>query len=153
MIRVLSDKIATLKLSSPLSVPSGTSVRQVIEQIQRRRAGCVLVSEDKRVVGIMTERDVLLKEVARDVSYDDPVDKFMTPNPQTLTADHTIGEAITLMNREGFRNIPIVDAETGEAVALFRIRDIIHHLAESFPEHVLNLPPRPHQKMLTPEGA
>jgi len=150
---MLSDKIATLKLSPPLSVPSGTSVRTVIEQVQRHEAGCVLVCEGKRVVGIMTERDVLMKVVARDVSYDDPVDKFMTPDPQTLTADHTIGEAIALMNREGFRNIPIVDGETGEAVALFRIRDIVHHLAESFPEHVLNLPPRPHQKMLTPEGA
>jgi len=150
---LLSDKIATLKLALPLSVPSGTSVREVIEQIQRRRAGCVLVCEGKRVVGIMTERDVLMKVVARDVSYDEPVDTFMTPSPQTLTADRTIGEAITLMNREGFRNIPIVDGATGEAVALFQVRDVIHHLAESFPAHVLNLPPRPHQKMLTPEGA
>ena len=77
----------------------------------------------------------------------------MTPEPVTLTKDRTIGEAITLMNDEDFRNIPIVDAETGEPIALFNVRDIIHHLAESFPEHVLNLPPRPHQKMLTPEGA
>jgi len=153
VIRVLSDKIATLKLSSPLSVPSGTSVRQVIEQIQRRRAGCVLVSEDKRVVGIMTERDVLLKVVARDVSYDDPVDKFMTPNPQTLTANNTIGDAITLMTDKGFRNIPIVDAATGEALALFRVQDIIDHLAESFPEHVLNLPPHADQQLKTPQGA
>jgi len=101
----------------------------------------------------MTERDVLMKIVARDVSYDEPVEKFMTPRPQTLTGESTIGEAISLMNREGFRNIPIVDAETGKATALFRIADIIHHLAESFPEHVLNLPPRSDQQMKTPEGA
>ncbi len=150
---LLSDKIATLKLSSPLTVASGTSIRQVIEQIRERQAGCVLVCQEQRVIGIMTERDVLMKVVARDVNHDDPVDKFMTSEPVTLTKDRTIGEAITLMNDQDFRNIPIVDAESGEPIALFNVRDIIHHLAESFPEHVLNLPPRPHQKMLTPDGA
>ncbi len=150
---MLRDKIVALKLPAPLSVASGSSVRQVIETVQQHRSGVVLVCEGKRLIGIMTERDVLMKIVARDVNYDEPVDKFMTPNPRTLTPEHTIGEAISLMNREGFRNIPIVDAKTGEPLALFRIRAVIDHLAESFPEHVINLPPRPHQKMQTAEGA
>ena len=150
---MLSDKIATLKLPLPLCVASGSSVREVIETVQRHRAGTVLVCEGKRVIGIMTERDVLMKVVARDVSYDEPVDQFMTPNPRTLTPDRTIGDAIRLMNDEGFRNVPIIDPETAEATALFRVRNVIDHLAESFPEHVINLPPRPHQKMHTPEGA
>ena len=150
---MLADKIVTLKLPSPLCVASGSSVREVIATVQRRQSGAVLVCKEKRPVGIMTERDVLMKIVARDVDYGDPVDKFMTVNPATLTADRTIGEAIALMNREGFRNVPIVDPKSGEAVGLCRVRDIIHHLAESFPEHVLNLPPRSDQKMPTPEGA
>ena len=150
---MLADKIFTLNLPTPLFVASGSSVRQVIETIQRQQAGAVLVVEDKRLVGIMTERDVLMKVVARDVDYDEPVDLFMTPDPRTLTPDRTIGEAISLMHEEGFRNIPIVDAKTGEAISLFRIRDVIFHLAESFPEHVLNLPPEPNQKMKTAEGA
>ena len=149
---LLSDKIRTLDLPRPLSVASGTSVRQVIQTVQRRSAGCVLVVEDDRVVGIMTERDVLMKVVARDVDYDDPVDNFMTKDPFTLTPDATIGEAITLMDRESFRNVPIVDND-GKAIAIFRIQDVVNFLAESFPEQVLNLPPRPHQLMKTPEGA
>ena len=101
----------------------------------------------------MTERDVLMKVVARDVDYEQPVDRFMTPDPRTLTPDRTIGEAISLMNDEGFRNIPIIDKKTGEAISLFRVRDVIFHLAEAFPEHVLNLPPQPNQKLKTAEGA
>ncbi len=127
-------------------------MRQVIKTIQQAQAGAVLVVEGKRLVGIMTERDVLLKVVARDVNYDDPVDKYMTPNPRKLRPNDTIGDAINLMHDAGLRNIPIVD-ENEEAIALFRVRDVIHHLAESFPEHVLNLPPRPHQQMKTAEGA
>ena len=150
---MLNDKIVSLKMAPPLSVASGASVRQVIETVQRHRVGAVLVCEGKRILGIMTERDILMKVIARDVEYDEPVDKFMTPSPRTLTPDRTLGEAITLMNDEGFRNIPIVHPRTGEAIGLFRVQDVIDYLAESFPEHVLNLPPRLDQKMDTPEGA
>ena len=150
---MLSDKIRALNLPRPLIVESGTSVRQVIQNVQQHRAGCVLVSRMKRPIGIMTERDVLMKIVARDVQYDEPVDAFMTPDPMSLTPDDTIGEAISLMNREGFRNIPINDPRSGEAIALFRIQDVIDYLAEAYPEKVLNLPPMPHQLLTTPEGA
>jgi len=150
---LLGDKLISLKMPPPLCVASGASVRQVIETIQRHRVGAVLVCDGKRPIGIMTERDVLMKVVARDVNYDEPVDRFMTPSPRTLTPDRTLGEAISLMHSEGIRNIPIVRPETGEAIALFRVQEVIEHLAESFPEHVLNLPPEPDQKLRTPEGA
>ena len=150
---MLGDKILSLKLPPALRIASGSSVSHVIDTVQRHRSGAVLVCEGTRLVGIITERDVLMKVIRRDVSYADPVDKFMTRDPRTLTPDSTIAEAITLMNDEGFRNIPIVDTNTGEPVALFRVQDVIDHLAESFPEHVLNLPPRPDQKLETPEGA
>jgi len=128
-------------------------VREVIQKVQREGAGCVIVSKDGRPIGIMTERDVLMKIVARDVEYNEPVDNFMTPDPLTLTPDSTIGEAISLMNQQGFRNIPIINPSTGEAIALFQIQDVIDYLAEAYPEKVLNLPPRPHQLLSTPEGA
>jgi Mg/Co/Ni transporter MgtE len=94
---------------------------------------------------------MLLKVVARDVNYGEPVDKFMTANPITLSPDHTIGDAAALMNERNFRHIPVVAAD-GQAIGIVSIKDIISIVAESFPEQVLNLPPRPHQKMETPEG-
>jgi CBS domain-containing protein len=146
------DRIRTLDLQSPLCVASGSSVRTVIETVQKQKAPAVIICEANRPIGIMTERDVLMKIVARDVNHDDPVDKFMTPDPRTLTPDRTIGEAIALMVTDDFRNVPIVN-EDGEPIYLLRIADIIHHIAETFPEYVVNLPPRPHQQLKTPEGA
>ncbi len=150
---MLNDKISSLKLTLPVTVQSGTGVVRVVDEVQRHEVGCVLVCKGKKLAGIMTERDVLLKIVARDVGNDEPVDRFMTPDPITLTASNTIGDAIALMNRENFRHVPIVDPQTGEAIAVFSIKDVINFLAESFPAQVLNLPPRPHQKMKTAEGA
>ena len=150
---MLNEKIGTLKLAAPLCVEIGTSVGEVINEFQRHTIGCVLVCDGPKLVGIMTERDVLLKVVARDVSSEEPVEKFMTPEPVTFTPDRTIGDAIDLMDQENFRNIPIVSAETGESIAVFSIKDVIDYVVESFPEQVMNLPPRPHQEMKTPEGA
>jgi CBS domain-containing protein len=149
----LTTKIGSLGLSAPLCVQSGTPVGEVVGQVQQTEAGCVLIYRDGELAGIMTERDVLLKIVARDVDRSEPVDGFMTPEPITLKENNTIGEAIDLMNRRDFRHIPVLPENGGEAMAVLDISDIINYLAESFPEQVINLPPRPHQTLTTPEGA
>jgi CBS domain-containing protein len=150
---LLDEKISALGFTPPLCIESGTSVAEVVEQIRKRNVGCVVVCHDSRIIGIMTERDVLMKVVARDVKYDEPVDSFMTPSPLTLGPDNSVAEAISLMNRENFRHIPIVRPDNGEVLAVFSIKDVIDYLVESFPEKVINLPPRPHQTMRTREGA
>jgi CBS domain-containing protein len=150
---MMRDKIGSLNLREPLYVDAGTPVGRVVEQIQQDGAGCVVVVEASRVVGIMTERDVLMKVVARDVDYSEPVDKFMTQNPVTITPNDMLGDAVNLMNENKFRNLPVVDTGTSQPVGIISIKDIIAIVAESFPEQVLNLPPRPHQTMETPEGA
>jgi CBS domain-containing protein len=148
---MLTARISTLALTPPVTVESGSTVGALVERVQEKKVGCVLVVEFGKMIGILTERDMLLKVVARDVSYADPVDKFMTPNPVTISPGQTIGDAAALMNDRHFRHVPVVDAN-GQATGIVSIKDIISIVAESFPEQVLNLPPRPHQKMETPEG-
>lgn len=144
--------IAALGLTRPLCVSPETSLRETLELVRKAGVGALVVVENHRVVGILTERDVLMKVVARDVSYDRPVKDFMTPNPRTLTPDRPVTEAVAILNREPYRHLPIVDTQ-GRPVGLLRMRDIIEYFAEAFPDEVLNLPPRPHQTMETPEGA
>ena len=149
---MLTDRISTLPLTPPVTVQTGTPVGRVVDEVQKKNVGCVLVYEAGRMIGIITERDVLLKVVARDVDYATArIDDFMTRDPTTLSPNDTIGDAATLMNERHFRHIPII-AGDGHATGIVSIKDIIALLAESFPEKVLNLPPRPHQRMETPEG-
>jgi CBS domain-containing protein len=149
---MLIDRISTLPLTPPVTVQAGTPVGNVLDVIQRNKVGCVLVYEGGKMAGIITERDVLLKVVARDVDYTVArVDDFMTRDPETLSPDDSIGDAAALMAERHFRHVPIIGRD-GTAVGVASIKDIIQLLAESFPEQVLNLPPRPHQKMETPEG-
>jgi len=148
---VLTDKISTLKLTPPVTVESGTTVGKLVEHIRRRNVGCVLIYQGNKLAGIITERDILLKVVARPVSYDEPVDKFMTKNPVVLAPNKTVGDAVNLMNERNFRHIPVVH-DDDRAHGIVSIKDVITLVAEFFPQQVLNLPPRAHQKLETPEG-
>ncbi len=73
--------------------------------------------------------------------------------PITLPLSATIGEAVNIMIERDFRHIPITEDGGERPLAVFSIKDVIDLLAQSFPTHVLNLPPRPHQEMSTREGA
>ncbi len=150
---MLTEKIGTLDRTPPVVVESGTSIGTVVEEIERGAVGCVIVCQGPKLIGILTERDVLVKVVARDVDYARPVDEFMTPDPITLPLSATIGEAVNIMIEREFRHIPITKDDGEEPLAVFSIKDVIDLLAQSFPAHVLNLPPRPHQEMSTREGA
>jgi CBS domain-containing protein len=148
-----TDPISSLGLKPPVSIGRSASVGAALKAVQQHGMGYVLVVDgDGRPAGIMSEREVLMKVVARDVKYDQSVDTYMSVIEETLTAKAPIADAIAIMNRGGERNIPIVD-EAGRAVAVLRTLDIVHFLAEAFPAQVLNLPPRPHQLIPEPEGA
>ncbi|HXH21737.1 MAG TPA: CBS domain-containing protein [Dehalococcoidia bacterium] len=145
-----TDPISALGLQSPVSIASSATVGQALAAVQKEGQGYVLVLDNGKPVGIMSEREVVMRIVARDVKYDANVMEYVSPVTRTLTNRNTIAEAIALM-QESIDNIPVVD-DTGRAVACVRQLDIIRFLAEAFPEQVLNLPPRPHQAMPRPEG-
>ena len=147
-----TDPISALGLPPPVCIGHDASVGEALAAVQRHGQGYVLIVDQGRPVGLLSEREVLMKIVARDVKYDAPVGGFHSRIPETLTLREPIAKAIQMMNETGERNIPIVD-ERGSAVAVLRTMDIIHFLAEAFPAQVMNLPPRPHQLIPEPEGA
>ena len=148
------ERLGVLSRRQPVTVPPGTSLADCLRAIQRTGTGdSVFVCDaDGRLVGVLTERDIFGRIVAGHVDLDQPVETLMTREPRTLDLDQTIRDAIVLMKTGRYRNVPIVDA-AGHLVGVVRQADIIKYLAESFPEELLNLPPRPHQRMKEPEGA
>jgi len=75
----------------------------------------------------------------------------MTTDPRTLRQDQSVRDALELMQSGRYRNVPVVDDDR-QLVGVVRQVDLLKYLAESFPEELLNLPPRPHQRMEQAEG-
>ena len=148
------ERLRVLSRRQPVTVAPGTSLADCVRAIQRTGTGDSVFVCDAggRLLGVLTERDIFARIVGGSVDLSHPVETLMTADPRTLDLDQTIRDAIDLMQNGRYRNVPVVDAE-GSLVGVVRQSDIIKYLAESFPEELLNLPPRPHQRMKEPEGA
>jgi len=147
-----NEKIRALRLSEPARVSPQASLAETIRAMRAAQIGCALVCEGTRLVGILTERDVLNKIVGSEVDYASEVREFMTPNPRVLSPDDSLGEAIRLMTEKGYRHVPLMDGQ-GRDAGMVCAKDLVEYIAEHFPAEVVNLPPRLHQVMRKPEGA
>jgi CBS domain-containing protein len=150
---VTDERLRVLSRREPVTVPSGTSLTDCIAAIQRTGTGdSVFVTDaNGRLAGVLTERDIFARIVGGDVDLAQPVETMMTTDPRHLHLDETVRDAIDLMQTGRYRNVPLLD-EDDNLIGVVRPQDILKFLAEAFPEELLNLPPRPHQRMRKAEG-
>lgn len=132
-----------LTLQPAVTCAPTTSLRQAIEAMLHARIGCILVTDQRRLVGVFTERDVLTKVVMPAVDLDQQqVGALMTADPECLSREDELVYALNQMSVGGYRHVPIID-EQGYPIGVVSMRDIVDHLASLFPQEVLNLPPSP----------
>jgi CBS domain-containing protein len=146
----VDQPLRELPLAEAVFVGQEATVRSALEAMRGAGQSCVLVGVPARIEGIVTERDVLTKCMGDSFDWDSPVNGVMTANPVTISQERPLAEAIAIFRRHDYRTLPVTDSE--RVAGVLRVGDVIHHLAEAFPEVVLNLPPRPHQLMEKPEG-
>jgi CBS domain-containing protein len=105
-----------------LTVGPLVPLTEVAKRMVSRDVGAVLVMEGERLVGILTERD-MLRAVAAGLDDSTLVNDRMTRDPDTLESDETTRQAATLMIHGGFRHLPIVEGD--EVVGMLSIRDLM----------------------------
>ncbi|MFQ6677784.1 MAG: cyclic nucleotide-binding/CBS domain-containing protein [Fidelibacterota bacterium] len=137
----LDAPLSSLKLTKPIIVSSDTSIKDAIKKLQRRSIGCLLVEENNKLFGIMTERDILLKITGKGMDFDNEVvGDFMSRNPEYLKKDDAVAYALNIMVFSGFRHVPIVD-DNRKSVGVVSLVDIVQQVAYALGDEVLNLPP------------
>lgn len=95
----------------------------VAKLMRRERVGAVVVMEAERLVGIVTERDVM-RAVADGVDPARAVaSERMTPGPRTIDRDERAAAAAELMIELGVRHLPVV--EEGVVVGVISARDLL----------------------------
>ena len=160
--RAVSDRVPALARETlrvvnrrdPLTVALGTPLGECLRLVEASGTGdsVVVAGADGELVGVLTERDIFGVIVGGPIDLAAPVETLMNRRPRTLRLEQTVHDAIVLFADGRYRNVPLVD-EDGRVVGIVRQQDILKYLAEAFPEELLNLPPRPHQRMKESEGA
>lgn len=150
-----TDRVGDLPIEEPVVVPPDMPVREVIESLQARRTGAVLVCETVDGVptlrGIFTERDAV-KRMARGASLEAAVEVAMVHPAVAVTRDDTVAHAIRTMSAGGYRRLPVVD-EQGRPTGVVSVAGLLHYLVQFVPNAVYNLPPEPHHRTQDKEGA
>jgi len=110
-----------------LTVAPDVPLQEVAKRMVSRDVGAALVTDGGRLVGIVTERDIL-RAVAAGLHEETLVRDFMTSDPETMEPDESTQHAAVLMIHGGFRHLPITDGE--EVIGVLSIRDLMRVVLE-----------------------
>jgi len=110
-----------------VSVEPNATLTSVVALLAERRIGAALVlGVDRRIVGIVSERDIVRALGERGTAaLDDPVSRVMTRRVSTCTEGETISSIMERMTEGKFRHVPVVDQ--GRVVGIISIGDVVKH--------------------------
>ena len=127
---VLTRSLAELPLKEPLLLGPEATVAEAIDLLAERHEGCVFVVEGTKLVGVFTERDVVLRVAA---GGRDPgsvaIGEVMTPRPFALRRDDELAFALHRMGFDGYRHIPVLEHDV--VVGFLSMRTVLHALVDA----------------------
>jgi CBS domain-containing protein len=115
--------LGELMTKEVLEVAPEDTLGQAAEAMVERGVGSAVVSDFGRLIGILTERDLLRAVAGRIHSSEARVREWMTADPVTASVSTDLAEAARTMLDQGFRHLPVVDDE--RAIGIVSIRDVV----------------------------
>jgi len=108
-------------------------VQVAAQRMHDRKVGTlVVVDEFQRPIGMLTDRDLAIRVVARGMDpFATTVGQVMTRGPRTVLQTSPIESALAVMRTTACRRLPVVD-DDGKVVGLLSLDDILDLLAEEF---------------------
>jgi CBS domain-containing protein len=117
--------VEQLVRKAPVSVTSGMSIRETAALMSEQDVSSVLVLDNDRLVGLVTDRDLRKRCVAVGLDGSEPIDRIMTPDPQTIEAGNLTVQALMTMTRERFHHLPVT--RNGALVGMLTATDLANH--------------------------
>ena len=122
--------VADAMTTKPVTVRPDEQVSRVAKLMKSEHLGSVIVTVDSKIVGIVTEQDIVYKIVARDQSTDTPVEQIMSANVITIEPQQDILDAAVKMNKLNVRRLPVV--RDNQVVGMLTMKDILKVEPELF---------------------
>ncbi len=117
------------KGSGVIAVHPESTVFEALQTLAENNVGAVLVLEDQRLVGILSERDYARQVILKGkTSRDTPVCEIMTTSVVCVHPEHTIEECMALMTDKRFRHLPVVAND--RLLGVLSIGDVVKALLD-----------------------
>ena len=110
-----------------VSVEPSASLADAVRPLASKRIGAaVILGADRRIAGIISERDIVRVLAERGAgALDEPVSQTMTRKVETCSESETVSSLMERMTSGKFRHMPVVDR--GRVVGIVSIGDIVKH--------------------------
>jgi CBS domain-containing protein len=130
ILKQLDLRVKDVMQASPLTVPADETVLQAAKAMEEQDSSVAFAQSQGKVVGIVTERDIARRVVAKGAAPDKTrVNAIMTSPIIVISPETKIEEALKAMTSNKVRRLPVVD-ETGELAGMVTVADIARALAE-----------------------
>ena len=129
---MFSERVGNLMERNDLLTASPEmTVSEASRLMARRKVGAVMVTRDGKLVGIFTERDVVFRVIAQGLDVEATrLADVMTSSPITIDPNKSFGLALVLMQKNGFRHMPVT--ENGVPVGMVSARNALDPDLEEF---------------------
>ena len=117
-------QLSDVMRSEPIEVAPEDTLGEVAERMSAVNVGAVIVKDFGRLIGILTERDMLKAMAARVHTSEARVRQWMTEDPITAGGETDVEDASRIMLENGFRHLPVVD-ENGHVVGIASLRRVV----------------------------
>ena len=124
--------VAEVMTRDVLTVEPSDTIGEAAEKMNAANVGAVVVVEHMvRIIGIVTERDLLRAVAARARAAEARVRQWMTPDPMTIEPETTVEDAAKIMFDNNFRHLPVV--KDGRPLGIVSLRVLSRWAFEQSP--------------------
>jgi CBS domain-containing protein len=118
MVKSIKDAMTT----KPASLPASATVADAAQQMRELDIGDVLVEQEGRLAGIVTDRDIVVRAIAEGRDVTSKLGDIVSSEVVCITPAESADDAIRLMRERGLRRVPVV--ENGRPVGIVSLGDL-----------------------------
>ncbi|CAI3967379.1 DUF294 nucleotidyltransferase-like domain-containing protein [Alteromonas macleodii] len=112
---------------APVSVDAQTPITVAAQLMTSQKVSSLLVTQEEKLIGIITDRDLRSRVVAASLDIHLPVSQIMTANPAQIMGNRTLFDALALMTEKNIHHLPVIDNQTQVPLGMVTASDIIRH--------------------------
>ncbi|MDP3765287.1 MAG: CBS domain-containing protein [Nanoarchaeota archaeon] len=126
-------RVKKIMLTNVPTLKKEAKIEEAAKLLARQASGCVVVVENNKPIGIVTELDFVRNAVSKGTSLKEPISKIMTSPVTCMTPNMKLDEALKIIDTKRFRRYPVIENE--ELVGLVTKKDVVNDISDNLRFH------------------